>query len=189
MGNLASLRFVLLAAALGGCSHGDDFTVEVQEDAVATVQGKKPRSLKKGGRITSPGDPVLIEAPGKLGLIVLPIDGDTRKVKANLKPFTAFGDSVLQTEANALVSRVLPEVVEVQRLLARRQSEAALTRATELVGRYPGIVYLKLLKVSCLIVNDRSEEARELLDEALAALPNDGLTTELVKVLATKETP
>jgi hypothetical protein len=174
---------LILLILLGACSH-DGFTVEVQEDAVATVQGKKAKSLHKGERVNSEGAPVLVEAPGKLGLIVVPVGQDVKTVKAQLKPFSAFNGAVLQAEANDLVSRILPEVVEVQSLLARHQNEAALSKAGELASRYPAVSYLKLLKVSCLIVNDRADDARKLLDEAMTALPNDPMTAELAKTLA-----
>ena len=170
-----STHCVLLVAALlmGSCaSISPSNEIELTQDSVVTVGTNPPEQRKKGELIEIGDQPAFVEAPGHVGLLVLPQKSQKSRALITLKAMGDWTGPAVQKKQNRLVSDVVGGINEVQIYLSSGRNKEALSKVDDLLALYPGITYLKFLKASCLIVNGNTAQARVVLESALKEYPD-----------------
>jgi len=164
-------------------------TISLADQAWVKSGSEAPQMLKKGETITVTTEPVLIEAPGKIGVLVLPA-GETKSVtQVQLRDIENWAGDAAQSYAATILSDILVQVNEVQSMISRGRSRDALTKVKTLQAQYPRVAYLKFIEASCLIVLGDRKNARAVLEEALALYPNNAEAQNALRGLAGENSP
>lgn len=186
-----SLSVICVAAltATACFSGGDDhvYRVIAAQDMTATSADQAVKAVKQGDVIAVGDAPVYLEAPGHIGLLVLPPLTGTGDVKANLRPFDRWGGAVFEQRSNDVLAEVMDGLISAQRMMARDQAAAALSTVEGLIGKYPTISYLNFMKASCLVMLGQKNDAVAALEAALHAHPQHVQARSLYRGLAGKD--
>lgn len=158
--------------------------VILEQEAWVSLGGAEPGKRPAGTELTIDGDPVLLEKPGHVGVLVLPAGDTPAAVKVSLKPISQWGGEHAERYLNRMLSRLLTRITEVQRMLAQGKGESALAEVRTMRSEFPKVSYLSLLEVSCLVVLGRTTEAKALLAAALEEFPEEPEAQQLFRSLA-----
>jgi predicted Zn-dependent protease len=190
MSRFVKLNWVLIlggAVATFACAFGssDQIQLNLQQD-LTVVDPKGVRSEKhKGDRVTVGNTPLLLESPGHVDVLVVPISGSSDKqIDVSLKATSSSGDPTLSPEFDSSVNQLISDINEAQILLLRSQGAEALARVEELQSRYPRVSYLRFLKASCLLVTGANDRAKAALESALHDFPNNAAGLALYQQLS-----
>lgn len=157
------------------CSHvsrPSHHQIELEKDTWVQVGDK--RQLRKKGEILELKDqPILLEAPGHIGLMIAPPLDKTAKYQVNLRPLEEWGGDYFSHLADKVISETLEKVIQAQALLGRGKAQEALEQIKEVQKTYPQATYLKFIEASCLVVLGKKEEARGILELALKNFPDN----------------
>lgn len=170
------LFFLLfLAAGLGACSSmdGSRKVLKFQNDVTVIEAGGSKTAYKKGDTLPVPLVPTHIEAPGYIGMLVVPSSSGTGEIDVSLKNIEEFGGPQFNRELNARLNEVVARVVEAQKMLASGKARDALGVIENLQDKNSELTYLNFLKASCLVVLGERARARTALEDALASFPDN----------------
>ncbi len=175
----------LLALICAGCASvkSSVVNVELDQDSGIRFGDSNPVQRKKGESFEVSQAPVFVEAPGKVGVLVIPMRGQPQNVKLSLKSLEVVPGAVSESEIASSMNLLLMRANEFQSWLAEKKTKEALTLVDELIQKYPRIVQLKFMKASCLVLMDEREKARVLLDLALKEEPGNQAGKELLRFL------
>lgn len=161
------------------------------QEVEVTAQGKEMVVKKPGESLEIIDTPMFVEAPGYVGMIVIPTNVENAKVQVKLKPaekWTTKGAKKRNAQAaNAVVSEIIEKVADVQRLLLENRGEDALAEVNNLVNKYPQVTYLNFIRSSCLVVVGKRELALEVLQAALQDYPKNPAGLQLYRSLTGEE--
>lgn len=128
---------------------------------------ESPTLMKKGDVLPlQPDAPLLIESPGKVGVLVIPTSTSSSTINVTLRDVSSWAGEAAQTYAAHLISSVLTEVTEIQGLMSSGRAREALPKVKKLQEQYPRVAHLKYLEASCLTLMGDRKNARVVLEEA-----------------------
>lgn len=168
--------------------------IEFGHDAEIEVDGQR-RTLRKGEAMAVPMSPMLISAPGKRDILVLPAQwAEDASFQVNLSASGRAGEGgsaqpgLGSAEPRETIHVILSELSAIQDDLAQGRAQAALERTLVLERTFPGVTFLNFTKASCLFVLGRRGESRSVLEKALKEFPENALGLALLRRLE-KEPP
>lgn len=147
--------------------------LKFQNDVTVGEVGGSKTPVKKGDVMPMPKGPLQVEAPGYVGVVVLPVPSKPGEVDISLKPVDEFGGPQFSRTVNQRLNETISRVVEAQKLLASGKARDALSIIETLQSKAPELTYLNFLKASCLVVLGERERARAALSVALDAFPDN----------------
>jgi thioredoxin-like negative regulator of GroEL len=165
-----------MLAWLGACASfggSDGRTLKFQDDVTVTQAGGNRTTVAKGEAMPMPNVPVHVEAPGRVGVLVVPTSSAAGETLISLKPVEDWGGPQLNRLVNARLNEVLSRVVDAQKMLGSGRAKDALATIEDLQTRNPELTYLNFIKASCLVVLGERDRARSALDAALSAFPDN----------------
>jgi predicted Zn-dependent protease len=178
----------ILTIWIGGCVSplDENFNLELEQDVTIAEPDQEPTEHKKGEVIKPLDKPMYVEAPGHVGLLILP-EQAAGNLKIRLKPIQNWGGAPFDKKSDDVLNEVVARVVDFQTQISRRRYEDALTTVTDLQTKYPNIRYLSFLKASCLYLLKRNDSALESLREGLNAFPENKSGLALFKMISGKD--
>lgn len=176
---------VLVVLACLGCASQAKHSarVELEHDAKVKIGDANPIDKKKGDTVEVSQVPVLVEAPGKIGVLLIPLHSQEQVAKIALQKGGEISTGLSEADAIKAQNYLLTKANEVQTWLAERKTKEALTLVDELIQKYPKVVQLKFMKASCLVLMDERERARVLLEIALKEDPENRAGKDLMQFL------
>jgi len=159
------------------------------QDTIVTVGDGTGGMRSRGETLDVGEDPVLLESPGHVGVLVVPIAIPQRDLKVSLKSLHEFGGAPLAQSTNAALIVILDRIYEVQRLLAQGKHDEAIQQADALVTANPGLAPLRLLKASCLMTRNDQQGARALVASVLSEFPGHRAALDLERVIGNPRPP
>ena len=175
----------MLALICAGCASVKNsiVNVELDQDSAVRFGDSNPVQKKKGESFEVSQTPVFVDAPGKVGVLVIPIRGQPQSVKLALKSLEVVQGAISESEIASSMNLLLVRANEFQSWLAEKKTKEALTLVDELIQKYPRVVQLKFMKASCLVLMDEREKARVLLGLALREDPGNTAGKDLLQFL------
>lgn len=169
--NLNNLIFALLMSGCATTSSYKDQEVVVSQRVRARLSDGSEKTIEKGEVFILNNSPILIEAPGHVGMLLAPVNSTAGRTTVSLKPVSTWSGEAIQSYSNKVLSEILEEVQHVQVEMANKENAKALKMVQNLRARYPKISYLKILEASCYVLMGKSQEAEALLLSALEEFP------------------
>lgn len=187
------LQFVLLfplflafGASCAGIQPGR--SIQLGQDSVVKIGRQKPITLKKGAAIKVNEDPILVEAPGYISVLVIPAAAPPQKMNLDLRTIEKWGGAALEKQSANVTNLIVNLVIETQILIATRQEKMALTKLEIAQKDFPNITAFKYLKANCYLLMNDQRQARTILQEALRGDPDNKIASDLYRSLG-GETP
>ncbi len=159
---------------IGGCAVSmtpESRTLRSKQALTLTTLDGRESSYKAGENIPLPKEPSLIEAPGMVGLLVLPATSGSGVSEVNLRRMETWMGPDLNREVNERLNKVMERVFDAQRAISNRQGGEALRIVEELQNSYPELSYLDFLKASAYVLTGKRERARAAVTSGLSAFP------------------
>ena len=158
------LLFILFALSLVGCAtlSRPSAQVFVEQSGVATLGDGKPFDFAAGRSFELlSGVPALLESPGNLPVLLVPLPPETIKVSVRLRPVPA--ELVQSGESWKKIDSLIDEIGRVQKLLRDGKGHDAATLVDALSAKFPQLNSLQYLKASCLLVLGERDAAQAIL--------------------------
>jgi predicted Zn-dependent protease len=177
------LVLVVSIAALVGCSSlstPDGHVVTVSHDAQITEATGESKTLNRNQTASVTDQPVFIESPGRVSVLILPPNENKQKIDLKLKKISEFGGREFEQYADSVLNEIMNDVYQVQVRLGAKQYDIALTKVKELRGKHPFLSFLMLLEASCHLGNGNRESAIAVLREALSKNPSHREASDLL---------
>ncbi len=184
-------RFCLLLT-LVGCSTFQGITsttapkfpvLVVKSDVNVRTYDGKQEAKSAGQKIEmNDGQPILLEAPGKVSVLVLPTQDLSSEVTVTMSAVQEMDIKTQSINAEPVLNDILPKIIEIQTLLANKQPQKAMEKSKSLRQTYPLISYLKVIEGSCLVMLGKLDAAKVLLKSALEDNPGN----ETARILLSK---
>jgi hypothetical protein len=182
---------MLISLSIVSCSSvvtNPQVKVDIDRDATITTPDGHSIELKQGKIYKLKDKPVLVEAPGRVGLLLIPRTNNIPDVHLSLRSIEEWGGASVSKYVDASFNYLLANINEVRQLLESKMAADALRKVEMLEWRYPSVSYLKFLKASCLVVLGDIARAKEILKKALEEFPQNREGQDLYKLLQSKTT-
>lgn len=179
---------------INGCSiappagHGQ---ILLSQDTYVT-SGNSPQALLRKGEAVGLGtEPVYLQAPGYVSLLVVPLGGTSQSVFPSLRPIDEWGGEAFESALNSKVNELVAGINDVEVLLGKARIEEAIAKIELLQRRYPKVTCLNVIKASALFLSGERSQAKAVLDDAMRqGLPSDSGTLEFYRMLSgSREAP
>jgi hypothetical protein len=164
-----SLFFATACASLGSDTRSLKFKDAV---TVTTAEGRET-DYKAGESISVPSEPVQVEAPGQVSVLIVPAGLGSGVTEIKMRRLETWSGPELGREINQRLNKVTGRVVEIQRALAQRSGREALRLIEELQANYPELSYLNFLKASAFVLMGERARARTAVEAGLVDFPED----------------
>ena len=158
-----------------GCSSlstPDGHVISVSHDAQITEATGESKALNKDQTASITNQPVFIESPGRVSVLILPPNENKQKIDLKLKKISEFGGREFEQYADSVLNEIMNDVYQVQVRLGAKQYDIALTKVKELRSKHPHLSFLMVLEASCHLGNGNRESAIAVLREALNKNPS-----------------
>ncbi len=86
---------------------------------------------------------MLIEAPGHVGLLLIPEGASPRRTEIQLKPIETWGGETLSNRSTRTLNEILFATNDVYRLLQAKQGREAMARVDLLQRMYPKLAFFE----------------------------------------------
>lgn len=160
----------------------NDHVVLMQDSTI--TEGTRPAVQMSAGSVLSiKKEPLLIESPGHIGVLLHPHTARPQETRVSLKKIEDWDGEYLQNRSNRLVNSVVVEMSEVYSLLNAKRVTEALARVEELQKKYPKLSSLHFIRTSCLILLGKKSEARVALSEGLKDFPESQVGQRLYEIV------
>lgn len=168
----------LLIFGCGGSSiDSDSYQVTLTQDANIFAGDAAPVMAQQGQPVLVKKEPTLIESPGYVSTLIVPIGAQTNDLRVAMKPthminaFARAGKN--EASADRILSQIMPMLNEAQMSIAMGQRDAALEKMDAILVKYPKLHYVRFMKASVLALLKRNTEALSELELALSAFPEN----------------
>jgi predicted Zn-dependent protease len=128
---------------------------------------------KKRDTVPVSTEPVLIESPGYVGLLVVPESKAATDIKVTLKAAEQWESKTSDRKLNQKLNQLVSRVNEVQVLISSNKAKEALHKLEGLQASYPEITYLNFLKASCYVLLGETSRAKVALETAMRDFPEN----------------
>ncbi|GEM_PF-4759751 len=160
--------------------------VVLKHDAWVKTSNTDAEQKKAGDIITVSDQAVLVESPGRVGVVVLPVKQNPDQVEIELRPISNWAGDATKEMANQMLSELMQEMTKVQVDLSQGNASSALSRVRDLRGKYPNVSFLKLTEASCLVVMGQNNEAKNLLEQILVESPANAEAKTLLQTISSR---
>ena len=160
--------------------------VKLKSDAIVKTTSGEPKEEKAGSEIIVKDEPVFVEAPGYVGVVVLPAGSAPVEMDLELRQVSDWASNASKNYASKRITEILQDVSEVQGHLFVGKYDEALRKVRSLKKSYPEIAYLNFLEASTLTLMNRRGEAIPLLRKGLADHPEFEPAQELLRSIASE---
>jgi tetratricopeptide (TPR) repeat protein len=162
-------------------------TFKTDRDATITFIGGDSKNITKDEAIILNDEPVLIEASGYTSVFLIPNVDGKKNIEVKMVPIEySKASGKVQKTYNQDITDLLTEVYRVQNYLASNEIDNAISKATELVEKYPNITYFKFLQASCYVMKGNKRKSQAILKTALKEYPDHPEALQLYKSLDTE---
>lgn len=162
-------------------------TIELEQDVYVREPGKSEKTLYNAGQSFNYDKnlPLLLEAPGRVSVILLPTDpSESSSIRLNQPLIDEWPAPKVQKAIDRSLSKIMESAFQIQNLLAQKKLDAAATELTQLQSEYPDVTYLNFLRASIELMRGNTETASIAIKKALAAHPNNEEGKRLAEILA-----
>ncbi len=189
-----TLTYFFILCVVPACSTFDSVSlsspeghiVELKHDAWVKTLNAESSEKKKGEKITVT-EPVLIESPGRVGVLVMPYNKSAAKIDLTLRPISNWSGDAAKIQVGNLLSEIVSELIVVQQDLNQGRPQSALDKVRALRKQFPSVGYLKFAEANCLVVLGQNSEAISVLNEALVEDPDNENARSLYRNIAGEE--
>lgn len=164
--------FFLVGLTLTACSSSRPYHISLDQKAYVTEGDTEPRLVDKGQQLSlSPETSTVIEAPGYPSVLIPPAHFLPTELKVSLKPLGGWINQIVAEQVDKKLSELFLAINEVQGLISRNEGAKAITQINLLEKKYPGLASLRFFKVSALLVQKKTSEAKLVLEAAAKEFP------------------
>jgi hypothetical protein len=137
-------------------------------------RGSESRIKHKKGEVLSINDkPLLLEVPGHVDMLIIPLKNSISQVEPVLKPIDEWSGEALEKSLNIKLSEIINETIKVQFLLYSKKEKEALAKLDLIQAKYPRVSYLNFLRASALFLMGEKIKSKLAIEVALKDFPND----------------
>lgn len=181
-----NLTLALLGLSLASCASQMNVTrtVRFKDDVTMITMDGKETSINAGDSMPLPTEPFQISGYGQTGVLVVPLNSSGGSTDIKLNKVQNSKDPEFNRELNTRLNQVIEKVVTAQRALSNRQANEALQIIAGLQNTYVGLTYLDFLKASTYVLLGEREKARQAIETALAAFPDNVAGKQLLESLS-----
>ena len=173
---MRNLFFLILIKFLVSCSSSSapkSTQIKLTQDTYVTI-GSGSKNLQKKGESVEVKDnnPVYLEAPGYIGMLVVPVKDAVAQLEPSLKPIDGWSGEVFEKIINSKINEIVQETNLVQILLSTGKGKEAFEKIDLLQKKYPQVTYLNFYRASALYVMGEKENVKNALKIALKDFPD-----------------
>ncbi|MGK5085344.1 hypothetical protein WDW37_18820 [Bdellovibrionota bacterium FG-1] len=184
LGRLIIILLPVFSALGSGCSlFSPGRTLELGQDSVVKIGRQKPVTLKKGAIVNVKGDPLLVESPGYVSVLMIPAAAPPQKIQLTLRAIETWGGAGFEKQSTTVVNSIVNLIIEAQTLIVTRQEKIALTKLEIAEKDYPNVSAFKYLRANCYLLMGDQRQARTILQDALRTDPDNKTAAELYRTL------
>jgi len=144
---------------------------------------------KKGDIVAIEKEPLLFSSKNHVPVLMYPLDEGVFEAKVSLPTYRSWHGEQFKNIINEKVESVTDTILIVQRLLTNNAPQEALEKVTPLAEAHPHKAIL-LLKVNCLVLLARHDQAIKTLNSLLNQYPdNPEAKTMLTQLTGKRGTP
>lgn len=178
--NLALVLFLATGCASLGLS---EKKMKFAEAVTLVNLDGRETSIPAGQTTEIPSEPVKIEAPGMVSLLVVPLDSNTSNVDIKMRKLEGWSGPDMGRQVNIRLNQILEKVVEAQKALGSKRGREALSIIESIQKDSPELTFLNFLKASAHVLNGDRSAAIASLEVALATFPDNASGKALLKSL------
>lgn len=169
-------RLILLIGVLSLTVQAVDFRAEMA--MTVTQKGQAAVRVKAGDTFSLvKKDAALLEAPGHVPILVVPVGPSAERVGVRLKSWRESNSAPSHWWES--MDQLIEGIVKVQRLMRDKKPSEALALASSLESEFPRIAQLKLLKASChYMLGNRTSVQKKPSATSSEPSENNGLEEE-----------
>lgn len=186
------LVLIFIVSLLNSCSSGVKVknTLRVNRDVSVSYGSVKDKAYKASQVIDIQSDPMLVESPGNISVLVVPISSTTKAVELNMKELTkkTFSNK-MKTIYDKDLTYVFSKVFSIQKDLQENSAKDALTKLQGLKKEFPELTYLYFLEASIHYIMGDTKKTKSLLELALSKYPDNEDALSLYASLLSKGEP
>ncbi|MEI7441696.1 MAG: hypothetical protein WCK43_08740 [bacterium] len=147
--------------------------VKLSQDTFVTI-GSGARNLQKKGETVELKDnsPILLESPGYIGMLIVPLKDAAAQLEPTLKPVDGWSGEVFEKIVNSKLNEIVQETNAIQILLSSGKGKEAFEKVDLLQKKYPQVTYLNFYRASALYVLGEKENVKNALKVALKDFPD-----------------
>ena len=160
--------------------------VKLKSDVTVKTVNGEPKEEKAGSEIIVKDEPIFVEAPGYVGVVILPPGSAPVEMDLQLRQSSDWASGASKSYASKRITEILQDVSEVQGHLFSGKYDDALKKVRDLKKNYPEIAYLNFLEASTLTLMNRRGEAIPLLRKGLAEHPEFEPAKNLLRSIASE---
>lgn len=158
------------------------------QDATVTIGSNAPQSFATGERVSLPHDePVLVEAPARVSVLVVPLAQSPDELKINLRSVDDPAGPSRQSEMDRHDDELVLATLDIQRLATERRLPEAQQRLRSLQEKFPQLVSLGVLDVNLALLQGQTGRAREAIKVLNTRFPDDKRVRQLASYLESQK--
>lgn len=161
--------------------------IVVKQDAKIIYDNNESKDVKGGEAVEYQGRSMLVESPGHISVLVVPVGEEEQNIKVDLKKFdkNSFNSSLTRIY-NKDLTAIFTKVHDVHKKVQEGKAKEALPIIEKLKEQYPNLTYLNFLKASVYYILGEKEETKKLLELALEEFPENEEALSLYSSLLKK---
>lgn len=139
--------------------------LQISEDVFVKMPNGESKSLKAGEVFEFSKDEFLIESPGKVSVLVVPLERQSQQtIDISLRKKIDWVNSDTQNYLTSELEIFLPRLEMIYRLMSQSKFDLALSETKNLQEKLPDLKFLKRIEASCLMLLNRESEAQRILE-------------------------
>ncbi len=158
------------------CSQGwaAQFELNVSTDSDVRTPGtdKRERVLANQPKSFSFDEALWIESENRIPVLVVPAGAKNSQLKIDAPETTRVVQQLGEKQMSAMLSDLMTEIADIQKLIRSKQLSESRTRLTRLMARYPNVSFLKFVLASQLLLEGEKAQALRTAEEALKSNPD-----------------
>lgn len=179
--NLKILASIVLLGAACASPDKRSYSVVFDQDAIVYTKEDRKLNVKAGEAVEITSGPALIVREQFQTVLLLPIPEKTSKVEVHLPQDENLKSKGL--DPASAFNQIAQAIMEIQRLLAQKEPDLALSQIQTLRAQHPQFSYIRFLEASCYLLKSDLDKAKEIATFALKEFPNDPVGNAFVETL------
>lgn len=127
--------------------------------------------------------PVLIQAEGKVPVILVPLDNESAELSVTLPDTSNWPNPQIQAALSQSLSQLMEQALEVQKRISTRNNTEAKTLVDQLLSANPRIAYLHFLAASVALTSGDKQAAINSLKTGLRIDPDNTKAKTMLRAL------
>lgn len=139
--------------------------IQFSDDVSLKLGNGQTTNLKAGETFEFSKDEFLIESPGKVSVLVVPLERQSEQsIDIALRKKIEWVNQDTQNYLTSELELFLPRLEMIYRFMSQSKFDLALIETKNLQQKNPDLKFLKRIEASCLMLLNRDEEAQKILD-------------------------